>query len=83
MKGLHHSVIEIKDTQHSDIEKVLVFLRPGRNKIDVDSATQDAREILQKIKFRHRLTKYTPYLKIGAVISAIVTALISLLFVIF
>ena len=83
MKGLHHSVIEIKDTQHSEIEKILVFLSPGRNKIDVDSATQDARDILQKVKFRHRLAGRISYIWVGLLLSAIITGFMALLFVIF
>jgi len=83
MKGLHHSVIEIKDTQHRDIEKILVFLKPDRNKIDVDTATQDARDILQKVKFRHKLYKHISHIKAGLVRSALVLVLLTLLFVIF
>ncbi len=83
MKGLHHSVIEIKDTQHRDIEKILVFLTPDRNKIDVDTATRDAREILQKVRFRHKLPGYIPYIKVGLVMFASVISLLTLLFVIF
>lgn len=55
MKGLHHSVIEIKDTQNSEIEKILVFLRPGEHKIDVDTTRKEAQEILQKVKISQRI----------------------------
>ena len=60
MKGLHHSVIEIKDTQNREIEKILVFLRPGDHKIDVDATRQDAQEILQKVKITQRLPRLLP-----------------------
>lgn len=55
MKGLHHSVIEIKDTQNSEIEKILVFLRPGQHKIDVETTRKEAQEILQKVKISQRI----------------------------
>ena len=54
MKGLQHNVIEIKDTDNEKIEKILVFLKPGQNKIDVACAGQEARDILQKVKVRRK-----------------------------
>lgn len=64
MKGLQHNVIEIKDTQNSEIEKILVFLRPGRHKINVDNTRKDAQEILQKVKIRPRKPALANYSKI-------------------
>lgn len=58
MKGLQHNVIEIKDTQNDGIEKILVFLKPGQNKIDIESAGQDARDILQKVKVRRKMPRW-------------------------
>ena len=58
MKGLHHSVIEIKDTENSNIEKILVFLKPHRQKIDVGATRKEAQEILRKVKIRERLPRY-------------------------
>ncbi len=55
MKGLQHNVIEIKDTQNDGIEKILVFLKPGKNKIDIDTAGQDARDILRRVKVRRKM----------------------------
>ena len=83
MKGLQHSVIEIKDTQNSEIEKILVFLRPGEHKIDVDSTRKDAQEILQKVKIRKKVPKITSYPRLTALAVAVVMAVISLLLVIF
>lgn len=54
MKGLQHNVIEIKDTQNSEIEKILVFLRPGQHKISLDNTRKDAQEILQKVNIRRQ-----------------------------
>ncbi|MBR4036371.1 MAG: hypothetical protein IKJ05_06560 [Oscillospiraceae bacterium] len=64
MKGLHHSVIEIKDTQNSDIEKILVFLRPGQHKIDVDTTRKEAQEILQKVKIRQKIPGWSQRTKL-------------------
>ena len=50
MKGLQHSVIEIKDTENKNIEKILVFLSPHQQKIDVAATRKEAQEILQKVK---------------------------------
>ena len=58
MKGLHHSVIEIKDTENSNIEKILVFLKPQRQKIDVGTTRKEAQEILRKVKIKDRLPRY-------------------------
>ena len=54
MRGLQHNVIEINDTENTDIEKILIFLRPGQHKITVDNTRQDAAEILKKVKVRKR-----------------------------
>lgn len=58
MKGLQHNVIEIRDTQNEGIEKILVFLKPGQNKIDIDSAGQDARDILRKVKVHRKAPQW-------------------------
>lgn len=83
MKGLQHSVIEIKDTQNSEIEKILVFLRPGEHKIDVDSTRKEAQEILQKVNIRKKVPTFAAYPRLLAVVVAMITAIVSLLFVIF
>lgn len=83
MKGLHHSVIEIKDTQSSEIEKILVFLRPGQRQIDVDTTRKEAQEILQKVRIGDRIPSRLPKLKIAILIAALTAALATLLIVIF
>ncbi len=55
MKGSRHNVIEIKDTQNSNIEKILIFLTPGQNKIDIDTTKKEAEDILRKVKVRKKL----------------------------
>ena len=50
MRGLQHNVIEINDTDNSDIEKILIFLRPGQRKITVDNTRRDAAELLKKVR---------------------------------
>lgn len=83
MKGLHHSVIEIKDTQNSEIEKILVFLRPGQQKIDIDATRQDAQEILKKVKIRDRMSPLKRKQKLFFLTVAIIAAAVTLLVVIF
>jgi len=68
MKGLHHSVIEIKDTQSSEIEKILVFLRPGQRQIDVDTTRKEAQEILRQVRIGDRIPSRLPKLKIAILI---------------
>ena len=55
MRGLQHNVIEIQDTESNNIEKILVFLRPGDNKIDVGTTRKEAQDILRKVKVRRNL----------------------------
>lgn len=52
MKGLHHSVIEIKDTENKNVEKILIFLKPGENSFTVSDAEMDASDILKKVRIR-------------------------------
>lgn len=52
MHGLQHNVIEIKDTRNEDIERILIFLRPGEHKINVDATRKDAQDILRKVKVK-------------------------------
>ena len=55
MRGLQHNVIEIQDTESNNIEKILVFLRPGDNKIDVNTTRKEAQDILQKVRVRKKI----------------------------
>ena len=83
MKGLHHSVIEIKDTQSSEIEKILVFLRPGQQRIDVDTTRKEAQEILRKVRIGDKIEPRLPRLKIAMLIMALAAVRATLLIVIF
>ena len=83
MKGLHHSVIEIKDTQSREIEKILVFLRPGQRQIDVDTTRKEAQEILRKVRIGDRIHPSLPRLKIVMLIMALAAVRATLLIVIF
>lgn len=57
MRGLQHNVIEIKDTENDEIERILVFLKPGTHTINVSNTGQEAKDILQKVKVRRSLPK--------------------------
>ena len=83
MKGLHHSVIEIKDTQSSEIEKILVFLRPGQRQINVDTTRKEAQEILRKVRIGDKIEPRLPRLKIAMLIMALAAVRATLLIVIF
>ncbi len=55
MKGLQHSVIEIKDPRNEDIDRILVFLKPGRSNIEIAGTRREAENILRKARVRRRL----------------------------
>lgn len=78
MKGLQHEVIEIKDTQNEGIDRILVFLKPGRNKIDMDRAGQDARDLLKKVKVRKKMPKWLTDRRFIASVAAFGVAMIIL-----
>ena len=59
MHGLQHNVIEIKDTRNEDIERILIFLRPGEHKINVDTTRKDAQDILQKVRIKRTRPRLT------------------------
>ena len=82
MKGLHHSVIEIKDTENTNIEKILVFLKPQRQKIDVNTTRKEAQEILQKVKIRDRIPHFKIPWPLVAVCFSIFVSIATLLIVI-
>ena len=83
MKGLHHSVIEIKDTENTNIDKILVFLKPQRQKIDVATTRKEAQEILQKVKLKKQFPVFRLPLRIVVLIISLLVSTISLLAVIF
>lgn len=82
MHGLHHNVIEINDTQNSEIEKILVFIRPGQHKINVDNTRQEAQDILQKVKINKSAPKIKPLIKNKAVatVGILIITVIAVLF---
>ena len=83
MKGLQHSVIEIKDTENKNIEKILVFLSPHQQKIDVDATRKEAQEILQKVKIRDRVPKIRINLQVIALVLGMLSVVATLLIVLF
>ena len=83
MKGLHHSVIEIKDTENSNIDKILVFLKPQRQKIDVGTTRKEAQEILQKVKIRPKIQPHPLPWRLIALAFSIIISTLTLLIVIF
>lgn len=77
MRGVRHNVIEIKDSENSEIEKILVFLRPGKHDIDIEKADSGAREILKRVKikkFKYNLSKSLPKLLLAAAVLAVIAA---------
>ena len=83
MKGLHHSVIEIKDTENTNIDKILVFLKPQRQKIDIVTTRKEAHEILQKVKIKKQLPVFRLPMRVIMIIISLLISTISLLIVIF
>lgn len=81
MRGVQHNVIEINDTQNSEIEKILVFLRPGQHKITVANTRKEAQDILQRVKIKKATPNIKPLIKnkavaiVGILILTILTAL--------
>ncbi len=62
MKGLQHKVIEINDTKNTEIEKILVFLKPGEHSINVANTRKDAQAILDNIKIKKQeKSLFTPF----------------------
>lgn len=82
MRGLQHNVIEINDTENEEIEKILVFLKPGRQKIDVAGTRKDAQDILRKVKVRKAVPRLPEnvvkglLVAVGIILSGIVRMLI-------
>ena len=83
MKGLQHSVIEIKDTENTNIDKILVFLKPQRQQIDVKTTRKEAQEILQKVKIRDKAPSFKFDPRILALVLSMIISTMTLLFVIF
>ena len=59
MKGSHHNVIEINDTQNDSIDRILVFLKPEAKDVAVMTTRAQAAEILKEldVKKSRRLSK--------------------------
>ncbi|MEG1781805.1 MAG: hypothetical protein RR253_01000 [Oscillospiraceae bacterium] len=69
MHGLQHKVIEINVQNSDDIERILVFLRPGEHKINVANTRQEAQELLSQfsvVKTKVHLPKWIKFSLIGA-----------------
>ena len=83
MKGLQHNVIEIKDTENTNIDKILVFLKPHRQQIDVKTTRKEAQEILQKVKIRDKAPSFKFDLRLVAMVLSLIISAFTLLVVIF
>ncbi len=59
MKGLQHDVIEIRDTKSEEIDRILVFLKPGDHKIDLNTTRRQAEDILEKVKVKRKIKKFS------------------------
>ncbi len=59
MKGLQHDVIEIRETDSEEIEKILVFLKPGEHKINVSATRAEAADILQRVKIKKNKARFS------------------------
>ena len=79
MKGLQHNVIEIRDTDNKEIERILVFLKPGEHKINISNTRQQARDILQKVKVKRTFSLPVN----GRVATAIALAVSAVMFLVF
>ena len=83
MRGLQHNVIEIKDTENTNIDKILVFLKPHRQQIDVKTTRKEAQEILQKVKIRDKAPSFKFDLRLIAMVLSLIVSAFTLLIVIF
>ena len=83
MRGLQHNVIEIKDTENTNIDKILVFLKPHRQQIDVKTTRKEAQEILQKVKIRDKAPSFKFDLRLIAMVLSLIVSAFTLLVVIF
>ena len=83
MRGLQHNVIEIKDTENTNIDRILVFLKPHRQHIDVKTTRKEAQEILQKVKIRDKAPSFKIDLRLVAMVLSLIVSAFTLLVVIF
>ena len=83
MRGLQHNVIEIKDTENTNIDRILVFLKPQRQQIDVKTTRKEAQEILQKVKIRDKAPSFKFDLRLVAMVLSLIVSAFTLLVVIF
>lgn len=82
MHGLQHKVIEINVPNSEDIEKVLVFLRPGEHKINVANTRLEAQELLSSfsvVKTKAHFPKWAKYVCLGLGLLALLTAVVIIL----
>lgn len=81
MRGLQHNVIEINDTENTDIEKILIFLKPGQHRISVDNTRRDAAEILKKVRVKRPRQHISPEIKILAAALGVITCVLAALII--
>lgn len=75
MKGLRHNVIEIKDTENDNIEKILVFLKPHAGDVALMTTRAEATELLKELEVK----KCRPVLQKKWLWSAVAVAVAALL----
>lgn len=74
MHGLQHKVIEINVTENSEIEKILVFLRPGDHQINVANTRSEAEDILSKMEIVKTKPGFPKWLKAALILTGILIA---------
>lgn len=52
VKGLHHNVIEINDTENDNIERILVFLKPQATEIAIAATRAQATQMLRELEIK-------------------------------
>lgn len=83
MKGVHKYVVEIVETQNEDIERVLVFLKPGGNAVRLGQGQQAAEKYaMGLVTWRRRLLSPEAALRLalGAMLAAFLGLSVWLLF---
>lgn len=78
MKGLQHKVIEINDTNNTEIEKILVFLKPGQQQINVANTRAQAQELLSQITVTKKKKTIPPFAKVAGIIGGLLLICIAI-----
>ncbi|WP_367925622.1 hypothetical protein [uncultured Ruthenibacterium sp.] len=68
MKGVRRDVVEVQEPGDENIEKILVFFKPGCPAIKLGTQEETARTYAQKLITWHRVPSKTWIWAIGAVL---------------